>query len=168
MKLSTADPIPVDTIELDDGTKHAVWNYADVPNGSLDAYLRLRDGAEHLLDPEYLIAHPEVMVAFIEFHAPTIPKEAIAKLAELPMRLHSTYVALLAVAQADPFTLTAARAALRRKTTGAATGSTSTDSGSSSLPTSDGLTASASESPSAKASPTSRRTKASARKPRST
>lgn len=155
MKLSTADPIPVDTIELDDGSTHAVWNYHDVPNGSLDAYRRLADGAaEHLLDPDYLIAHPEVMVAFIEFHAPSIPKETLAKLAERPMRLHSTYVALLGVAQADPFKLRAARAELRRRMTAGASASTSTDSAASSPPTSDGPTSSASESPSDKASPT--------------
>lgn len=154
VKLSTADPIPADTIELDDGTTHAVWNYHDVPNGSLDAYLRLRDGAEHLLDGDYLIQHPEVMVAFIEFHAPTIPQETLAKLAERPMRLHSTYIALLGVAHADPLILAAAKAERRRRMTGAATGSTSTDSAPSSPATSDGPTPSASESPSDKASPT--------------
>lgn len=168
MKLSTADPIPADTIELDDGTTHAVWNYADVPNGSLDAYLRLRDSAEHLLDADYLIAHPEVMLAFIEFHAPTIPKETLSKLADRPMRLHSTYVTLLGVAHADPFTLAAAKAELRRKTTAADTGSTSTDSEPSLPPTSDGQTPSASESLSDKDSPTSTRTKGSARRSRST
>ncbi len=167
LKLSTADPIPASSIDVD-GVEHAVWNYYDVPNGGMDAYLRLRGDAENLLDDEHLIGHPELMLAFIEFHAPTIPKETLAKLAERPLKLHSTYVALLGVAQADPLILAAARAAMRKRATAAATASTSTDSAPSSPATSDGATPSPSESPFDKASPTSTPTKGSGRRTRST
>jgi hypothetical protein len=168
VKLSTADPIPAGKIDVD-GVSYDVWHFRDVPNGSIDAFLRLRPEAEHMLDAEHLVAHPEVMVSAFRFYAPTVPAEALAKLAERPIRLYEGYVTLLGVAQVDPLLLTAGRAErLRRATTAPSTSSTSTASAAGSPLPSGGTTASASASPSGRRSRTSTRTKGSPRSAPST